>query len=126
MAGYTQITIAGQPIGLLFGLPAIKQISDKINLLSGMEEITLNIMSMVHILYAGYVNNCLANNQEPIIDFKVFYDKVEQGALNNGLAEIEKAIKVFAGSKEVKQVEEEGKKKLSKNKLIGTKLKRSA
>jgi len=126
MAGYTTITIGGQQVGLRFGLPAIKRISDKINLLSGTEEITLNLMSIVHILYAGYVNDCLANDKDPNIEFKVFYDLVEEAAMNDNLGEIKRIIEVFANSKEVKDKEEPKEEKKSKSLSTGTKLKRSA
>jgi hypothetical protein len=126
MAGYTTIEIVGQQVGLRFGLPAIKRISDKINLLSGTEEITLNLMSMVHILYAGYVNDCLANDKDPNIEFKVFYDFVEESAMNDKLGEIKRVIEVFANSKEVKDREDTKEEKKSKSLSTGTKLKRSA
>ena len=126
MAGYTTITIGGQQVGLRFGLPAIKRISDKINLLSGTEEITLNLMSMVHILYAGYVNDCLANDKDPNIEFKVFYDFVEEAAMNDNLGEIKRIIEVFANSKEVKDKNDPKEEKKSKSLSTGTKLKRSA
>lgn len=126
MAGYTTITVKGQEIGLRFGLPAIKRISDKINLLAGMEEITLNLMSMVHILYAGYLNDCLAKDQTPELAHEDFYTLVEDAALANDLGQVKKAIEVFAGSKEVKEVEAKEGDEKKKKPLTGKTSKPSA
>ena len=126
MAGYTTITVKGQEIGLRFGLPAIKRISDKINLLAGTEEITLNLMSMVHIIYAGYLNDCLASDKKETIPFEDFYALVEDAAIANDLTEVKRVIEVFAGSKEVKEVTIEGKEEKKNQKLTGKKLKASA
>jgi hypothetical protein len=123
MAGYTTITVKGQEIGLRFGLPAIKRIETKINLLAGAEEITLNMMSMVHILYAGYENECIANDKVPVIPFSDFYDLVETAALADDLSQVKRVIEVFAGSKDVKEVEGGEKKNM---KSTGKKSKDSA
>jgi hypothetical protein len=91
-----------------------------------MEEITLNLMSMVHIIYAGYLNDCMAKDQKDTLLFEDFYSLVEDAALANDLGQVKKAIEVFAGSKEVKEVEVKDGDEKKKKPLTGKKSRPSA
>ena len=95
MAAETRAIIGGQEIGLLFGLPAIEYIQGKIEGLRGNAEMTFNVMQMVEIIYGGYLNWCKAENLEPSIKYRLFYDFVEGSAMADDMKEVVRIIKLF-------------------------------
>ena len=126
MAAETRAIIGGQEIGLLFGLPAIEYIQGKIQGLEPSAQMTFNVMQMVEIIYGGYLNWCKAENLEPSVRYRQFYDFVEGSAMNQDMTEVVRIIKLFSGSKEVKEEPEKEGEKKSLKKSIGMKSKHSA
>src|SRR5581483_6907494 len=109
MNGYTTITINGQIIGLRFGMPAVKRISEKVKFKEG-EEYTEADFSQ--FLYAGYLNNCLVKEMEPTLCYEDFYNFAEEAFYTKKDVEgISKVITCFNESRIMKAAIGEGEKK---------------
>ncbi len=104
MHGFTEIEISDKKIGIKFGLPAIRQIAEKMakyNLITGD---SYNELGIAHIIYAGYCNNCMVKDEVPSIPFSHFYDFVEQAILDKELKEkIVPVVRIFEESRFLKQ-----------------------
>lgn len=135
--GYTTIDIKGQTVGLTFGLPAIKRIMEKTveyslavehkNENGEVVSSTYTEAGMTHILFAGYLNNCYADDQKPVLKFRDFTELLEDAVINpeNG-EQIRDAIKVFEESKAVKKFLHAPETEVKKKNGIGMKSKVSA
>lgn len=100
--GYTTIVIGGETVGLKYGLPAVRQITEKLsggNLITGN---TYNEVGIAHILYAGYINNCIVKEVEAKHKFEFFYDFIEEIAISGEVEGVTEAIKCFEESRFVK------------------------
>lgn len=114
MNGLAHITIAGQKVGLKFGLPAVKRIMEKMADHEMMVEGQYTELGITHIIYAGYANYCLMHDTAPVIPFNGFYEQIENIDEEDTKQEVIAAILAFEESKYVKRVikaNEEEKKK---------------
>src|SRR5665213_2489017 len=109
----TEIDFNGKKIGLKYGLPAIRSIYEKLDKVSFLAAETYSIVSLVQIVYSGYVNYCLVKELTPEITFEDVFDWVEDNVAGS---EVEKAVNAFNESKYIKkavEVKEEEKKTLT-------------
>jgi hypothetical protein len=112
MNGLSEITIAGQKVGLKFGMPAIRWIVEKMQQYKLVNGTASNELGVVHILYAGYQNHCAMHDTAPQIAFPAFYDYVETaGDAEESMAELASVLKEFEESRYIKAVVEADKKK---------------
>lgn len=104
--GYTTIEINGEPVGLCFGLPAVKYIGEKakdVQLFKN--DGTYTEEGIARILFAGYKNHCLLEDQKETLPFKPFYLLIQEAVLNPETIEpIKDALKVFEESRIVQSV----------------------
>jgi hypothetical protein len=117
MAGYTEIQIGGQKIGLQFSVSALQLIYEKFpDCGTKLEaELLMQIQKNAYILYCAYRTNCVANFQVVEIGFKEFFLYVED--LDNR-AELMIAMEIYNQSLITKlkdTVEDEKKKRRSLN-----------
>jgi len=124
-SGVTYIMIEGEKIKLRFGLPACQAFYEMIlseDSEKYINKTALTPLGIAKLLHAGYVNNCLAEDAEIILQPGKFLVFVEDMILE-APQELENAVKVFEESKYtrkateqagevLKRAEEEAKKKL--------------
>lgn len=119
--GYAQIEIGGKQVGLKFGLPALRMLTEKAVQFPNIwnEETVFNEAGWAYLLYFGYVNNCMVKEIAPELKFEIFMDYVEGIAHDTTLVgPLQKVITVWAASREVQRlpkpvVEEKKRKKQS-------------
>lgn len=101
--GLCTIIIAGQEVKLLFGMPAIRRIGEKMAKVDFIDPNTLSYTEtgISHILYAGYLNGCAANDETPVLPFNAFYSLVETAILDGQIEQVAAAVKCFEESKVV-------------------------
>lgn len=128
MNGLAKITVDGREVVLKFGLPAIRQIMEKMLVyklsdVDGEREI-YNDLGLSHILYAGYLNGCMMRDELPVVPFEAFYTLLEDSADNKDQQDqVIAAIASFEESKQVKQSIEKVKEEVEKkSRLNGTTL----
>src|SRR6185312_3098219 len=123
MAGYTEITIGGQQVGLRFGIAAIKSAREKkaIKIVGEVIE-TQTTVDTAHYLRAAYIDNCYVKEVDAVIPFEKFVEWAEEQEINGG-AELQRVTKVISESNYVKPKEEAEDKKDKKKvrKSTGTK-----
>lgn len=91
MTNFIDIIIAGQQIGLRFGIPAIRRISEMEEKYPLLDYETVqkdgqpvkqpqgyNQLGIAHIFYAAYLNQALVKEETPVHKLEFFYDFVEQ------------------------------------------------
>lgn len=107
MNGLATITIAGQKVGLKFGLPALQRVTEK------MKEYDLRSeLGTAHILFAGYLNYCMMREEAPTLQLQPFYEYAEEVEdTPEGVAELSAAVRSFQESRCVRKVLENAKKK---------------
>lgn len=103
MNGYTEIVISDHKIGLKYGLPAIRQIAEKMQKFSLITGDSYNELGIAHIIYAGYCNECVIKDIVPTLSFNIFYEFVENAITDGDLKEkIEDTIRTFEDSRFLK------------------------
>jgi len=127
--GYCSVTINGKDVGLKFGMPANRMFFEKMALkpeiLSGD---TVNEVGICHLIYAGYVNNCLVKDIEPELTFGFFMEWVEEALVDEGVkGKLQEVSNCYSESKftqkcieEINNKTEDLKKKITE--MIGTTL----
>jgi len=116
---YTTITINNETIGLKFGMASFRYLQDKFLKDKTFDITILSEITISHIIYSGYFNNCLVKEVDPKYSFADIVEWVEQTLLKNEEDnEIAKAIKVWSESDFIRseQKAEEPKKKISRGK----------
>lgn len=106
MNSIATITLAGQQVGLKFGLPAVRRFFEKTAQYQLMAGNMYTELGVAHILYAGYLNYCIMLEQPPILEFQPFYELVEDLDDPNIAKQIAAATKAFEESKYVKRMVE--------------------
>jgi hypothetical protein len=119
MTNYLAFKMGEVTVGLKFGLPAVRRISEA----NEKYEVTddrgiYNTLGAAHIFYAGYLNNCLIKEIDPTMTLVEFVDYVETAFV---IREDEPAdwqnvlegVKFFAASFVVKSMVEKAKKKIT-------------
>lgn len=121
MQGIAAITIGGQRVGLKFGMPALRQIFEKMKQYPMVVGTKSNDIGIAHILFAGYLNFCMMKDELPVHTFEYFYDYVETiGDAEGSLEEIADALKAFEDSRFVKPIVDKDKKKVTATKETTT------
>lgn len=121
MNGLAHITIAGQQVGLKFGMPALRRIVEKMQQFDLLEGDTSNDLGVVHILFAGYLNYCAMHDTASVLAFDAFYNYVETAPDNpDTVSELRSAVREFEESRYVKAVLDNHKKKAQIGHLTGT------
>lgn len=121
MQGIAAITIGGQRVGLKFGMPALRQIFEKMKQYPMVVGTKSNDIGIAHILFAGYLNFCIMKDEAPVHTFEYFYDYVETiGDAEGSLDEITDALKAFEDSRFVKPIVANDKKKVTETKETAT------
>jgi len=125
--GICNIVVEGVTIPLRFGMPAnraiIAKLAESPAMLTGE---TINEQGITHLIYAGYVNACMASDKAPDKTFDYFFAFVEDCVGDpEGERTLNEVAQCYANSrhtkKQIKQIEaatEEIKKKT--NQLTGT------
>lgn len=115
MNGIAKITVAGQEVGLKFGMPAVRRFFEKAKGLDLMLDGRYTDLGLAHLMYAGYLNYCIMKDQPPHIAFDAFYDLLENPG-EKTREEVYEAVRAFEESKFIKPLvdakEEEEKKKV--------------
>lgn len=115
---YTTITIKEETIGLKFGMASFRYLQDKFQNDKNLDSSILNEITISHIIYSGYFNNCIVKEVDPKYKFADIVDWVEQTLLENQEdSEIAKAITVWSNSDFIKKSpDDQAKKKNSRGK----------
>jgi hypothetical protein len=116
---YTTITINKETIGLKFGMASFRYLQDKFSKDKSFDISILSEITISHIIYSGYFNNCLVKEVDPKYSFAEIVEWVEQTLLKNQEDnDIAKAIKIWSESDFIRneQKTEEPKKKTSRGK----------
>ena len=116
---YTTITINEDTIGLKFGMASFRYLQEKFQNNKELNSSILNEITISHIIYSGYYNNCVVKEAEPKYKFADIVDWVEVTLLaNKEDNEIAKAIKCWSESDFIKPKEQQddAKKKNSRGK----------
>ena len=93
---YTTITINDETIGLKFGMASFRYLQEKFQNDKNLDSSILNEITISHIIYSGYFNNCIVKEVDPKYKFADIVDWVEQTLLKNQEdSEIAKAINVW-------------------------------
>ena len=109
---YTTITINEETIGLKFGMASFRYLQDKFQSNKDLDTSILNEITISHIIYSGYYNNCVVKEVDPKYKFADIVDWVEVTLLaNKEDNEIAKAIKCWSESDFIKPKEQEEEKK---------------
>ena len=119
---YTAITIQGKEVGLKFGMPSFRIISEKMEKLMGYDDENLNETGIAVVLYAGYVNNCMLKDISPELTLEHFSDYTESAIINGDAKQIQGAIDVWVNSQFMQKAVENAKEvNEPKKKSTGTK-----
>jgi hypothetical protein len=117
---YTTITINNETIGLKFGMASFRYLQDKFSKDKTFDISILSEITISHIIYSGYFNNCLVKEVDPKYSFADIVEWVEQTLLKNQEDnEIAKVIKVWSESdfiRQENQSKDQAKKKTSRGK----------
>jgi len=118
---YTTITINDQKVGLKFGMASFRYLSDKFVEGISFDKGELTEIGIAHLIYSGYLNNCLVKDVIPQHKFEYFSDYVEANLKNESfINEMHNVLKVWGENEFIKQAstnnEEEPKKKISRGK----------
>jgi hypothetical protein len=117
---YTTITINNETIGLKFGMASFRCLQDKFSKDKTFDISILSEITISHIIYSGYFNNCLVKEVDPKYSFADIVEWVEQTLLKNQEDnDIAKVIKVWSESdfiRQENQSQEQAKKKTSRGK----------
>jgi len=119
---YTSITINGQKVGLKFGMASFRYLTDKFVEGISFDNNELNEIGISHIIYGGYMNNCLVKGVLPEMTFESIVDYVESNLQNDEFLEsLKEVVKVWTESDFIKQTQiaeddSKAKKKISRGK----------
>lgn len=127
MNGIATITLNGQAVRLKFGLPAVRRIMEKMVQYKLADDGIYSDLGLSHVLYAGYMNDCIMRDDAPAIAFEVFYDHVENLRDDEAAKiQVQEAVKAFEASRFVKAAAELVKPDEKKSSLNGTTSKHSS
>lgn len=97
--GICTIEVEGETIPLRFGMPAnrilFEKLADNPTMLSSTN---VNEKGVAWLIYAGYVNACMAKDQEPVKDFEYFFAFVEDCSVDLP-GELQRIADVYANSR---------------------------
>jgi hypothetical protein len=97
--GYAKLTVDGQEVGIKFGMYCITAMMDK----EIPTDAASSAMYTAELIYQGYVNNCMVKREQPVLEFQLFYDLVEDSFLDTEKMKIlNDVVQVFQDSKFVK------------------------
>lgn len=116
MEGLSEITVAGQKVGLKFGMPAVRRFFEKSKEVLLMADGNYTDLGLAHLTYAGYLNFCIMKDRIPAIEFESFYDLLENPG-EQTKDEMISAVRIFEESKFVKPIVDEKKKEEEKKKV---------
>ena len=94
---YTTITINDQKVGLKFGMPSFRYLSEKFKEGISYNDREINEFGISQIIYAGYYNNCLVKEILPEIKFEQIVDFVESNFKNQDLVNTNMCFKFGSG-----------------------------
>lgn len=101
---YTTITVNGEKIGLKFGMASFRYLSEgKFIEGKSFQNNVITEIGIAHIIYSGYMNNCLVKDIEETYSFEYFVDFIESNLSNDSfLNEIKKVIDLWTNSDFIK------------------------
>lgn len=110
-----------EEIQLRFGMPANRLLVQRWATIPNFSN-NLNEAEIAWLLYAGYVNACMARNIEAIKQFEFFYETVESMALSSeGVATLNDIATCYANSRQtIKMMDDIKKKTADIQSQIGT------
>jgi len=116
---YTTITINGEAIGLKFGMPSFRYLENKFVEGKSFTNNQINEVGIAHIIYSGYMNNCMLKDIDLKYDLEYFSDWVELNLQKSeSITEITNIINFWASNDFIKDKlsQPEAKKKSSRGK----------
>jgi hypothetical protein len=126
-SGLTTVTIKGEDIKIRFGIPAVRMFLEKLGDDSSiMKNDVINEQGIAYLLYSGYVNNCMVDDEPPIKKFGFFLEYVEDGFVDDEInKKLKEVAECYANSKYKKSIVDRANETLSevkkKRKQTGTK-----
>lgn len=121
MTNYTNFTVKGQTVGLKFGLPAVRLITEQTERLGlGDKDGNYDERGLAYVLYAGYCNNNLIKELPNVLTAEDFIDEVEDAYVKRDMTLVYEAIEVWQTSTVVKGLADLGKKKMQESSLNQT------
>lgn len=110
---YTTLTINGEKIGLKFGMASFRYLSEgRFKEGKSFAHDQLTEIGIAHIIYSGYMNNCLVKEIEETYNFEFFVDYLENNISNEKfLEEIKSIIDIWSKNDFIKGQEEKPTKK---------------
>lgn len=104
---YTTILIDNKKIGLKFGMASFRYIQQKIEQGKIFNGEDLNEISIAHILYSGYYNNCIVKDINLDLTFENIIDWIENNLKDPLFMEtITEVIKIWSDSDLIKSNQE--------------------
>jgi len=112
---YTTLTINNEKIGLKFGMASFRYLSEgKFVEGKSFQNNIITEIGIAHIIYSGYMNNCLVKEIDEQYSFEFFVDFVESNIKNEKVMdEIKNIINIWANSDFIKSKSDESTKKKS-------------
>ena len=100
---YISIIINDKSIGLKFGMASFRYIQKKIEQGKVFNGEDLNEISIAHILYSGYYNNCVVKDIDTDLTFENFVDFIENNLKEPSFMDkVAEVIKVWSESDLIK------------------------
>lgn len=102
---YTTLTINDEKIGLKFGMASFRYLSEgKFIEGKSFQNNIITEIGIAHIIYSGYMNNCLVKEIEELYSFEFFVDFIEHNIKNTKvMSEIKNIINIWSNSDFIKQ-----------------------
>ena len=100
---YTTITINGETIGLKFGMPSFRYLENKFVEGKSFTNNQINEIGIAHIIYSGYMNNCILKDVDLKYNLEFFSDWIEANLKNNeSINDITNVINFWANNDFIK------------------------
>lgn len=90
---YTTLTINGEKIGLKFGMASFRYLSEgRFKEGKSFANNQLTEIGIAHIIYSGYMNNCIVKEIDEIYNFEFFVDYLENNISNQKFLDDVKSV----------------------------------
>lgn len=113
-SGLTSINVKGEDIKIRFGIPAVRMFLEKIgddSLL--IKNDIVNEMGIANLIYAGYVNNCMVNDEVPTKKLGFFLEYVEEAFVDDEVNKrLQEIAECYGNSKYKKSIIDKAEEKL--------------
>jgi hypothetical protein len=101
MNGICEIQLGETTLKLKFGMPAMQMIFEDLEQLAFLKSTTYQLVSIVGVVWAGYLNECILERKVPALKYEELFELIEDNASS---PDLEKAMLAFNDSKMVKKL----------------------